>query len=205
VASVCVTDPYCCNNYWDSVCVSEVYSVAGNLSCNAGSCGHPLCETGAALTSGCDPNGHVAAICAADPYCCSTAWDSLCVAEVASVAGKTCDTVCAHDKCVTGGPLSASACGTAVADVCQADPYCCTTAWDSICVAEVFSVAGSVTCGTGTCAHALCSSGTALTSGCDANGVVATICGVDPYCCNNSWDNYCVSEISSVAGKNCNY
>ena len=204
VASVCSVDPYCCTTAWDGACISEVYSVGNNLSCNAGACAHPLCEAGDKLTSGCDSTGHVAAICAADPYCCNTAWDSVCVSEVAAITGKTCDTVCAHDKCVVGGPLSASACGTAVATVCSADPYCCNTAWDSTCVAEVYSVAGSVSCGTGSCAHALCAAGASLTAGCDSNGTVSAICAADPYCCSTSWDSACVSEISSVAGKNCN-
>ncbi len=203
VASVCAADSYCCTTWWDSACVAEVYSVANNLSCNTGSCAHPLCEAGAALTSGCDPNGHVAAICAADPYCCSTAWDSLCVAEVASVTGKACDSVCAHDKCQTGGPLNAASCGPAVASVCDVDPYCCSTSWDGTCVAEVYSIAGSVACSTGSCAHPLCQSGGALASGCDPNGAVAAVCGADPYCCSTGWDGLCISEITSVAGKSC--
>lgn len=111
---------------------------------------------------------------------------------------------CAHDKCVTGVALNAAACGTAVQSVCAADPYCCTTSWDSICVGEVYSVAGSVKCSTGSCAHGLCATGTKLTAGCDPNGVVTTICNADSYCCSTSWDSYCVSEVSSIAGKNCN-
>jgi hypothetical protein len=49
---------------------------------------HPLCETGPALNVECDPC--VAQICAADSFCCSTGWDSICVGEVTSICGQSC-------------------------------------------------------------------------------------------------------------------
>jgi hypothetical protein len=51
-------------------------------------CTHDLCSTGAALEPGCD--ACVDAICAQDPYCCDTAWDSICVEEVATICQQTC-------------------------------------------------------------------------------------------------------------------
>ena len=51
-------------------------------------CVHDTCVEGVALDASCDPC--VAAICAVDSYCCDTAWDSVCVGEVASVCGATC-------------------------------------------------------------------------------------------------------------------
>jgi hypothetical protein len=51
------------------------------------------------------------------------------------------------------------------------------------------------------CAHSKCTSGPALASGCDS--CVSSICAVDPYCCNNYWDGYCVSEVSSVCHSSC--
>jgi hypothetical protein len=48
-------------------------------------CGHSICETGAAVSSTCDTC--VVNICSADPFCCSTSWDGLCVAEVGSICG----------------------------------------------------------------------------------------------------------------------
>lgn len=115
--------------------------------------------------------------------------------------GGTPPPTCAHDKCATGVALSASACGSVVAAVCAADSYCCTTGWDSTCVNEVYSFGNSAACA-GTCAHAPCTSGAKLTSGC--HPVVATVCASDAYCCNTSWDSVCVGEVASIAGKNCN-
>jgi len=50
----------------------------------------------------------------------------------------------------------------------------------------------------GACAHSVCATGGSLTSGC--NSCVTSICSVDPFCCNTSWDSICVGEVSSICG-----
>jgi hypothetical protein len=66
------------------------------------------------------------------------------VGAIAACQGEPLETVtaeisappsCNHGVCATGGPLAATCNGCASA-VCQRDPYCCTIAWDSQCVAE---------------------------------------------------------------------
>ncbi|WPB79972.1 hypothetical protein KYC5002_12600 [Archangium violaceum] len=52
-------------------------------------CAHDKCATGGALVSGCDQMC-VKDICAVDPLCCQTAWNSACVAKVASVCKQQC-------------------------------------------------------------------------------------------------------------------
>ncbi len=52
-------------------------------------CAHELCEEGGKLSSSCDPC--VQQICAQDAYCCNTAWDGVCVGQVASVCGQSCE------------------------------------------------------------------------------------------------------------------
>ena len=52
------------------------------------SCTHSICSTGARLVSSCDPCA--TQICAVDGYCCRWAWDNICVSEVSSVCGQTC-------------------------------------------------------------------------------------------------------------------
>ncbi len=47
---------------------------------------------------------------------------------------------CSHDKCITGTALEL--CGPCVFAVCEVDPLCCDTIWDSRCVGEVLSVCG---------------------------------------------------------------
>lgn len=49
-------------------------------------CGHSICETGAAVSETCD--SCVQSICDVDSFCCTTAWDSICVNEVSTICGR---------------------------------------------------------------------------------------------------------------------
>ena len=49
------------------------------------------------------------------------------------------------------------------------------------------------------CAHDLCKTGAALSPSCDP--CAASIADVDPYCEENSWDDYCVEQVASVCGR----
>jgi len=117
---------------------------------------------------------------------------------------------CSHDECTAGGPLNGS-CGSCEADLCDYDAYCCTTAWDDLCVSEVADVCGANTCTGGgggggggstppTC-HDECSSGGALDPAC--NGCVEAICDYDPYCCDTAWDATCVSHVDETCTPPC--
>lgn len=50
---------------------------------------HDACAVGPRMQPSC--SDCAAAVCALDPYCCDTAWDSLCVDEAASTCGAACD------------------------------------------------------------------------------------------------------------------
>jgi hypothetical protein len=111
-----------------------------------------------------------------------------------------------HDKCTTGTALATTS-DACVSSVCAVDPFCCTSGWDSICVSEVRTVCGSLTCSeaNGSCSHSLCSSGPALVNSCDSakEDCVSSICAFDPFCCTTAWDSICVNEVESVCGNNC--
>jgi hypothetical protein len=49
-------------------------------------CAHPLSQVGPKLTNGCNPM--VALVCSKDSYCCHSSWDSICVNEATSWAGR---------------------------------------------------------------------------------------------------------------------
>lgn len=51
------------------------------------------------------------------------------------------------------------------------------------------------------CAHSMCTTGGPLSAGCDP--CAATICGVDPSCCDTAWDILCVIEVRTVCGLEC--
>lgn len=146
-AAVCAFDPYCCQVAWDAICVGEAQKEC-NLSCTSSTCDHDLCAEGSALAPSCD--ACAADICAVDPFCCTNGWDSICVAEVATVCGQTCKSPappCTHDLCDSGEAL-VPACDPCAAAVCTADPYCCDVHWDRICVREVETVCGQSCQGT---------------------------------------------------------
>lgn len=101
----------------------------------SGNCDHDVDTEGPALDPTCGACEEK--VCDEDAYCCTTAWDSICVGEAQTLCGDTC-----HDECTEGEVLDPALCGsgcadcdaTCVADVCAADSYCCDTAWDSLCV-----------------------------------------------------------------------
>lgn len=144
--------------------------------------------------------------------CAPGSWDSggtgqSAPRDAAIDAASVACTACPHDRCTEGSPLDAS-CGGCEATICAADPYCCDTAWDDLCVREVRTICGEATCpeADGNCAHGLCTIGDALTIDCDAaqSDCVDAICAVDSFCCTNSWDATCVAEVTSVCGLTCN-
>ena len=104
IADICAAKPECCvgaNAAWDTKCVQSVRTVCLNLSCpeSQGSCSHPLCKAGIALSPGCDPptgnlNSCVAAVCNVDSFCCNGqagSWDAVCVSRVADICGLECN------------------------------------------------------------------------------------------------------------------
>lgn len=87
------------------------------------------CNTPAG-TPGCADPGIQAVVCAQDNYCCSVAWDSVCVGEVNTFVA-TAEACCADN----GG----TGCGSAPVTSCVGlyDPYCTQSRWDSLCALEV--------------------------------------------------------------------
>jgi hypothetical protein len=107
---------------------------------------------------------------------------------------------CTHPICSTGTKLTAS-CDTCAAEICAADSFCCNNSWDATCVGEVASVCHQ-SCGGGTCAHSICSTGAKLTGSCDT--CASEICSQDSFCCSSRWDSQCVSEVGSICDQSCN-
>ena len=186
---VCDLDAYCCEDTWDDFC-------AETASAECGACAEPACGDGecdddegceacpddcglcaepvpascceARPAPGCDDEATAACVCALDPYCCSFAWDAICVEEAAG-----CGAPCVPDGCGDGQCAGGESCATCPGDcgacgvgdccaphaspgcaipvvqacVCADDPFCCSTGWDALCV----KLAGG--CGTHCAAH----------------------------------------------------
>ncbi|WP_437650674.1 hypothetical protein [Sorangium sp. So ce362] len=220
VAAICAMDSFCCESAWDLACVNEVTTVCGE-TCSTETCGDGVCEPGEDCGSCpqdcgscptcdhevCDPGTPldpacgdpcVSVVCAADPYCCTSEWDRVCVEAAEQTCGAVCQDACGHDLCSPGGPLDAQ-CDPCAQAVCAADPYCCNNSWDRSCVEQAASTCG-LTC-TQACSHDLCTAGDVLDPACDP--CAQAVCAADPYCCNNAWDARCVDQAAAACGLSC--
>lgn len=101
-----------------------------------------------------------------------------------------------HDCCAQGGP----GCNVEAIEACACavDDYCCTTAWDDLCVVVATALCdagcpGVLFCGApeaGECfaAHAA--------PYCNDEACCASVCDFDAFCCTNEWDALCAEEAS---------
>ena len=140
---------------------------------------------------GCSDSDCCNTVCAISPECCIVTWDASC----AATADSNCIGLCgatASGTCTTPHNNGACSDGTCCNAVCTADPFCCSSMWDSTCVfmADFYCVtAPPVECGLpgqGDC--------TAVhsTPGCSDSTCCNVVCGIDPSCCTGAWDQFCV-------------
>jgi hypothetical protein len=141
--TVCDVDPFCCSVAWDGLCVFEGSTlcapcpprpprpVCGGIA--TGLCCVPHKSPGCSDAACCD------LVCAIDPPCCEEAWDMTCV----TMANTMCPGGCGCLPCPGEGGDCDRADGTpGCADlkccttICEFDSFCCSVAWDGICVEE---------------------------------------------------------------------
>src|SRR5205807_2520813 len=130
-SAVCSHDPFCCNVAWDSICVSEVPTFCGST------CSYPAHWSIASKPY--DERTRDA-----DRHNAETPDGGTPDAGTADAGAPDAGTggLCAHPECTTGGPLTPS-CSSCANAVCSHDPFCCNSAWDSICVSEVPTFCGT--------------------------------------------------------------
>ncbi len=132
--SVCAIDPFCCDTNWDNVCVDEAAGIcSGSFSACARGAG--ACTDGTATngTPGCSDIDCCNTICASDPFCCLTEWDSVCAEQEAQFCHSTCGP--GAGDCFAAGGNGSPGCEKTdcCAEVCVRDPLCCSSAWDAVC------------------------------------------------------------------------
>ena len=189
--TVCIADPFCCSNTWDSICAAS--AVTNCPSCenpNNGSCysAHP--------TPYCNQPSCCATVCAVDPFCCSNQWDGFC-ASAAIASCPSCDNP-SNGNCYTAHPTPNCNQPSCCATVCAADPFCCSTEWDTLCVNRAISSCPS-------CDNP--ANGDCLvvhpTPNCNTPECCTTVCAVDPFCCSTEWDAACVQEANTSCVSTC--
>ena len=190
--AVCSFDPDCCNVGWDVSCVAQV-------AIRCGGCGDVFagdCTT-AHKSPHCDNEACCLLVCATDPYCCSTEWDSSCATQAV--------TLCV-DRSQGCGDAGSRSCfvasflqGCADPSCCQLicdgfDSYCCVVQWDAICVSQALTFA-ELGIGCTLPAGAATGRGDCLTAhtqkGCSDVDCSAAVCSIDPDCCRVIWDANC--------------
>lgn len=195
---------YCCLNRWDTACVqaAEAMCIGLYVCPGPGDCekahANPMCD---------DPSC-CNAVCTYDPACCRIEWDAGC----AALAITTCRVPSGNDwpcpcegDCFTArdeddprpGCDDKSCCAT----VCRIDELCCTESWDAECASLAsFYCASDPTCGapsSGSCLEAT------DTPFCDDAFCCTAVCTIDPICCSDRWDSFCVSLAQERCRRGC--
>ena len=189
--AVCLNEPHCCIVEWDEVCVLRVAD-------DCGGCGDVFagdCST-VHKSPHCDNKECCETVCADDPYCCSTEWDSSCVKLAESLCAVRRDG-CGDDGsrgCFGASFLQGCADAECCRFVCLNDAYCCVVQWDAICVGQAITFAelglgcslpGGASSGRGDCLVAQ------TTPGCSDADCAAAVCSIDEDCCRTVWDADC--------------
>ena len=174
--------------------VSDPMRGANACNATAGVCfaahANPGCETTAACS----------ATCNVDQFCCDVEWDSVCATKADGIAN-------GFDACGAAGagscfnpsaadPITVGCDNTECCqNVCELDPFCCLSEWDSVCAGSVGADCGMFAAcenTTATCFGQHAGPGCSLTSCCNM------ICAVDPECCNTAWDEVCVERANTL-------
>jgi hypothetical protein len=172
-ACVCEMDPFCCNNYWDSVCVSEA-----KTQCKAWCPCTPSCQGKQCGGDGC---GGSCGTCPPGTSCtdagqCVPGQDSCGNGWCQQWQGETCETC----------PEDCGSCGCG----------------DGLCAADEGEDCSNCPEDCGPCNEGDCCT-PKQTPGCEVAEVVECVCAMDPYCCQTAWDGICVNEAQQDCGYDC--
>ncbi len=203
---VCSINPFCCNVGWTSTCA---ITATNHCVLACGDCGS--FSAGDCCTPNDTPYCHdekcCESVCAVDPFCCDAegggVWDQSCVdlawqhcPELDGCQPPACgDAGTGHCCEANGSPWcqSSACCNT----VCDIDPACCEVEWDECCAHLATQHCSFLSgchvpdppsaCGHGDC----CVSNES--PGCDDGACCNIVCPVDPFCCDEQWDQLCAN------------
>jgi hypothetical protein len=153
-------------------------------------------------TPGCDNAACCDSVCAIDPFCCDSTWDSVCADEALVVPICMCG-VCetSANDCCAPSPDGTPGCNNSACceSVCAIDPFCCETTWDGICAdatqTNPFCMCPA-TCFTS--ANDCCAESPDGTPGCNQLLCCQSLCEDDPFCCDTFWDGFCAAEAAQI-------
>ena len=185
-AAICNVDELCCLENWDEVCAGLANFYCGSdLQCGSFSTGGCLESS---ETPFCDDAACCSAVCAIDPSCCTNRWDSFCVATALQRCRQGCGLETAgscFSPHLSPGCSDSECCVT----ICDDDPVCCTTVWDSVCATAALDGCDAPECGdfaAGDCCNMN------FSPSCNDKRCCDDVCAKDPSCCDTTWDSVCV-------------
>jgi hypothetical protein len=188
-ALVCAAEPLCCKDGfdWDPACTMLAADLCG-LAQRSDCCGF--------IGPGqvCSDPACVEAVCAFDPFCCDTSWDTLCGIEAQELCGALCccggvPGGCTHTPvdCDDGDACTDDSCDPATGCVytpvvCDDGDACTTDSCDPEpgCPDECCNV------------HP--------TPGCSDAACAALVCDSEPSCCAEEWDESCQDLAFELCG-----
>jgi hypothetical protein len=171
---VIITDPFCCDEGWDSLCQDAYDAFAGGQGCTV------------VPPAGVDVGSLAYALVVAnDPFCCTDGWDEVCQDAYDSLVGV--------GGCVAIPPAGVDMNSAAYAQVIAADPFCCTDEWDAFCQEAYDALTGGTDC------VVIPPAGVDVTS-----AAYAEVIANDPFCCNDAWDEFCQEAYDALTvGTDC--
>ncbi len=171
VAGVCIEPPDpCVADPCGPTCSPECNPSCSQFNlclCNGDGCGCIGAGNCCAANGnvGCNDSACCEQVCAIDPFCCSTEWDSQC-ANLANTECTVCNP-CIDDPCADG-------CNAVCDPGCPEYDQC---ACEGVCGCET----------AGSCCEANDN------AGCDDATCCETICALDGFCCDTRWDSICAN------------
>jgi hypothetical protein len=212
-ACVCGKDTFCCKTAWDNLCVGQCVNECKGPKCKApAACGDNVCqmtESSVSCPNDCPPlakcgdgNCSGSETCTSCPNDCglcpggSKCGDGQCSSsEHCGACPQDCGTCASGTACTAQKAPGCPGCACE-ACVCEADPYCCENAWDSLCVSQCVNDCDGGPCPVVSCGDGVCSDGESCSS-CTKD------CGACPPAAAVGCQGHCGSSSKDAAGKTC--
>jgi hypothetical protein len=209
-ADTCTADPYCCDSQWDALCVQRA-----EATCRHGfTCAEARLlwieePSSYEFVAGGSTSWGPATPCGLNDY--QPTWrryiaptSGMLRVEICTEFAESQPTLALYDDCTE--PLDALVCSASPSAGCALGPsvridhavlagrsYLIRIAGKGgLPIGGVLEIENSAVCGSGgPCLEQH------LSPGCDDAECCVAVCNLDPYCCTNSWDNYCVQGAAS--------
>ncbi len=190
-ACVCESSPECCEDVWSQACADSVEILGcGVCQFEPG----PCCEAGNG--PGCEDPDIAACVCDVAPGCCENEWNDVCADLVGFLGCGSCNE---GDCCEANG---SPGCGDPEIEgcVCEVAPGCCQNEWSDACAVLVEQLECGM-CG-GMMFEGDCCAANG-TPGCEDVEITECVCGLDPFCCENEWDDLCAGAAVEQCNAEC--